>query len=81
MGVYIMKSLYEEVSEKLAKDPRLTKRGGARFDMSLLLFNSRDAINELWIAADRYIQSRDGDDVSELRNAVEKLRSVFGERS
>lgn len=76
-----MKSLYEEVSERLAKDPRLTKRGGVRFDMSLLLFNSRDAINELWIAADRYIQSRDGDDSSELRNAVEKLRSVFGERS
>lgn len=81
MGVYIMKSLYEEVSEKLAKDPRLTKRGGARFDMSLLLFNSRDAINELWITADRYIQSRDGDDVRDLRNAVEKLRLVFGERS
>ena len=76
-----MKSLYEEVSEKLAKDPRLTKRGGARFDMSLLLFNSRDAINELWITADRYIQSRDGDDVRDLRNAVEKLRLVFGERS
>jgi hypothetical protein len=47
-----MSSLYDELAEKLRKDPRLTKRGGARFDLSLLLFNARDALRALWDAAD-----------------------------
>lgn len=32
-------SLFDELSAKLAKDPRLTKRGGPRVDLGLLLFN------------------------------------------
>ena len=76
-----MKSLYEDLSEKLAKDPRLTKRGGARFDLSLLLFNARDSLCELWEAADRCVQSRDGEALGDLNEAVEKLRPLFGERS
>jgi len=76
-----MRSLYDDLSEKLKQDPRLTKRGGARFDMSLLLFNFRDDLHELWLAADRYLQSRGGDDLDHLYSAVEKLRPVFGERS
>lgn len=33
-----MGSLFDDLSEKLRQDLRLTKRGDARFDMSLLLF-------------------------------------------
>jgi len=36
-----MRSLYEELSEKLSHDPRLLKRGGPRVDLSLLLFGGR----------------------------------------
>ena len=74
-----MRSLYDDLSEKLKQDPRLTKRGGARFDMSLLLFNSRDDLHELWLAADRYLRSRGDDDLDHLHSAVEKLRPIFGE--
>jgi len=76
-----MSSLYDDLSEKLKKDPRLTKRGGARYDISLLLFNARDSLCELWDAADKCIQSRDSEAFSDLHDAVEKLRPVFGERS
>jgi hypothetical protein len=76
-----MSSLYDDLSEKLKKDPRLTKRGGARYDLGLLLFNARDSLCELWETADRYIQSRDSEAFGDLRDAVEKLRPLFGERS
>jgi len=35
-----MKSLYDELAEKLKQDPRLTKPSVARFDLGLLLFNA-----------------------------------------
>jgi len=76
-----MRSLYDDLSEKLKKDPRLTKRGGARYDLSLLLFNARDSLCELWETADRYIQSRGSEAFGDLHDAVEKLRPLFGERS
>jgi len=79
-----MSSLYDELSEKLKKDPRLTKRGGARFDLSLLLFNARDSLRELWDAADLEVTEAksEGRHPSELLEAaVEKLRPIFGERS
>ena len=79
-----MSSLYDELSEKLKKDPRLTKRGGARYDLSLLLFNARDSLRELWDAADIEVTEarRAGDQPSKLLEAaVEKLRPIFGERS
>lgn len=81
VGGHIMRSLYDDLSEKLKQDPRLTKRGGARFDMSLLLFNFRDDLHGLWLAADRYLQSRSEDDLDHLHSAVERLRPVFGESS
>ena len=46
-----MKSLYDELSEKLAKDPSLSRRGGPRADIGMLLFSERDAIRALWHAA------------------------------
>ena len=77
-----MSSLYDDLSEKLKKDPRLTKRGGARYDLSLLLFNARDSLRELWDAAEREVTEakREGYPPSELLEAaVEKLRPIFGE--
>jgi hypothetical protein len=80
----IMISLYDDLSEKLKKDPRVTKRGGARFDLSLLLFNARDPLRELWKAADSEVAKdrSEGNKPSELlETAVERLRPIFGERS
>ncbi len=76
-----MSSLYDELSERWKQDPRLTKRGGARFDLGLLLFNAGDALRDLWTAADRCTRSRDEESLGDLRAAVEKLRPLFGERS
>jgi hypothetical protein len=78
-----MGSLYDDLSEKLIKDPRLAKRGGARYDLGLLLFNARDSLRELWDAADNEIteakrKSYHPSDL--LETAVEKLRPIFGER-
>lgn len=78
-----MTSLYDDLSEKLARDPRLTKRGGPRFDLSLLLFNARDTLRELWDAANAEVTraKSQGHPPSEpLQAAVEKLRPIFGER-
>ncbi|GAB4292254.1 MAG: hypothetical protein Kow0067_19050 [Coriobacteriia bacterium] len=75
-----MRSLYEELSEKLSHDPRLLKRGGPRVDLSLLLFNARDEIRELWDAADRSAAGDEGA-LHDLREAVEALRPIFGERT
>jgi len=76
-----MSSIYDELSEKLKKDPRLTKTGGARYDLGLLLFNARDNLRDLWAAADRCVQSRDAGNLGALREAVEKLRPLFGART
>ena len=79
-----MSSLYDELAEKLRKDPRLTKRGGARFDLSLLLFNARDALRALWDAADVEVtkaRSEGRRPPERLEAAVESLRPIFGERS
>jgi len=79
-----MSSLYEELCEKLKKDPRLTKRGGARYDLGLLLFNARDSLRELWEAAEsEVLETRSGghSPSEPLETAVEKLRPLFGERT
>lgn len=76
-----MSSLYDELIAKLEKDPRLTKRGGPRVDLSLLLFNARDSLNGLWNTAERYLRTRDAAVLDELRDTVENLRPLFGERS
>ncbi len=75
-----MSSLYDELSEKLARDPRLTRRGGARYDLGLLLFNARDALYQLWRAADRQVVSGDARPSDDLRDVIEKLRPIFGDR-
>jgi hypothetical protein len=78
-----MSSLYDELSDKLKKDPRRTKIGGARYDLGLLLFNARDSLCELWQAADAEISNARHEvhqSPSSLEAAVEKLRPIFGEK-
>jgi hypothetical protein len=78
-----MASLYDELTEKLARDPRVTRRSGARADLGLLMFNARDSMRELWIAAQETVAAdRDVPDASRerLSRAVEALRPVFGDR-
>ena len=75
-------SLFDELSDKLRKDPRLTKKGGPRVDLSLLLFNARDDVRALWDAAEQDVAAakRDGR-TSSLEPAVEALRPLFGSRT
>ncbi len=75
-----MDSLFDDLSEKLAKDPSLMKRGGPRVDLSMLLFNARDSLRDLWDAADRVVRSDEAGAPADLRAAVETLRPIFGER-
>ncbi len=75
-----MRSLFDELTAKLAEDPRLTKRGGPRVDLSVMLFNARDSVRALWLAAERYGRTRDEAALGELARAVEQLRPIFGER-
>ena len=78
-----MQSLYDELIAKLARDPRLTKRGGPRFDLGLLLFNAREAVHDLWVAAEALVAEarRAGAPPPKgLEAAVEALRPIFGER-
>ena len=78
-----MKSLYDELMDKLKQDPRLTKPSVARFDLGLLLFNAGDALRELWIAAEVELatERQEGRTPSpQLEAAVEKLRPIFGAR-
>lgn len=76
-----MSSLYDDLSQKLEKDPRLTKRGGARYDLAMLLFDFKDPLHKLWGAAERHIHCGDDETLADLKDAVEKLRPLLGERS
>ena len=76
-----MESLFDELSAKLAEDPRLSRRGGPRADLGLLMFNARDAVRDLWDAADRAVRSGDARALEDLRTAAEALRPIFGERT
>ncbi|MBL8967085.1 MAG: hypothetical protein JNG85_08750 [Spirochaetaceae bacterium] len=75
-----MASLFDELAEKLRADPRLTRRGGPRADLGLLLFNARDELRGLWAAAERNLAADDPEALAALRSAVERLRPIFGER-
>jgi hypothetical protein len=78
-----MSSLYDDLAEKLARDPRLTRKGGPRYDIGLLLFDAKDDLRELWAAADDEVggaRSADRHPSERLEAAVERLRPLFGER-
>ncbi len=76
-------SLYEALSEKLAKDPSLLKKGGPRADLGLLLFNARAAVHALWCEAEAELARAAAEGrarPSGLADAVEVLRPFFGPR-
>lgn len=73
-----MHSLFDELDEKVARDPSLTKRTLPRADLSLLLFNARPDLRALWHAAQAEVDA--GTASAPLAQAVEALRPLFGER-
>ncbi len=70
-----MTSIVDDLLEKIRRDPGVTKRGGARADLGMMLFAEREAINALWKAAAACRGASE-----ELDTAVEKLKPLFGER-
>jgi len=79
-----MPNLFDELAARIERDPRLTRRGGPRADMGLLLFNARAELRALWAAAERCTHTTDGlagvPELDELRRAVDALRPILGER-
>ena len=73
-----MRSLYDELAAKLALDPSLTKRGGPRLDIGLLLLGRREELNILWKAAAQCLSQIDQVDQppAPLSAAVDDLRSA-----
>lgn len=79
-----MQSLYDELAEKVKREPRRSKPSVARFDLTLLLFNAGDALRELWMAADDELAAttkEGGHPSARLAAAVEALRPIFGART
>lgn len=76
-----MVSLFDELSGRLREDPRVSRRGGPRADLGLLLFGGKDALNSLWKTADQFIESGNSAALEGMRMAVEHLRPIFGERT
>jgi hypothetical protein len=76
-----VKSVYDELSERAAREPRPTRRNGPRVDIGLLLMNYRDDLRDLWSAADSCARTMGEGAPEDLRTAVEKLRPFYGERT
>lgn len=79
-----MNSLYDELAEKVKREPRISKPTVARFDLTLLLFNAGDDLRELWLAAAAELAAARQEGRASpprLEAAVEKLRPIFGERT
>lgn len=75
-----MKSLFDELLGKLASETTSpARRNGPRQDIGLLLFAEREGINELWKTADCFLNEAEVA-APALREAVERLRPVFGPR-
>jgi len=72
-----MISLYDELLERVERDPRMPARNRARQDLGVLLFSRREDIAALWKAAARSASGARSDD---LAAAVERRRPGFGER-
>jgi len=71
-----MTSIYENLAQKLKHEGGGGRLGGARADISVLLFNHREAIHELWLASDEVAAQPGRSD--RLQEAVEALRPLFG---
>jgi hypothetical protein len=78
-----MLSLYEELAEKVDRDPRISAKNSGRQDLGILLFSRRAEIAALWKAAEAALAGASlsaRDEAQELLAIVEKLRPIFGER-
>ncbi len=79
-----MTSLYDELSGRIEVHSGRSVRDRARTDLGMLLFGSRDALRELWAAADS-LSARTGESEAHadrrLASAVAALRPLFGERA
>ncbi len=75
-----MLSLYEELAEKIKREPELKTRGGARADLGLMLYSRREEIAFLWKEASAYVSDLPAQDCPELRAALAALSPLFGER-
>ncbi len=77
-----MQSIFDELNAKIEKmkaEGRSSRGVGPRTDIGLLLFSNKDAIRDLWVAAESHLRS--GAHASEeLGSALEKLRPLFGAR-
>jgi hypothetical protein len=76
-----MKSVYDELSAKAIESSLRGARDGAKRDLGIVLYAERDALRELWKAADASAPPPGATDRSRLRAAVESLRPLFGERA
>jgi hypothetical protein len=76
-----MVSVFDELSAKARQNENRSARDGARRDLGLLLFSERDAIADLWKAAERCVVLLDAAAAGDLRQAMEKLRPLFGPRA
>jgi hypothetical protein len=79
-----MRSLFDELDEKVRREPSLRKQNMPRVDMSLLLFNARDDVRALWMAAHDAVDAARAEGRAPpdaLVAAVDKLRPIFGERA
>jgi len=75
-----MRSLYDDLADRLEVEVRPGRRGGARVDLGLLLFDRREALRDLWVAADRVLRSPGPDALAGLERAVTRLYPLYGER-
>ncbi len=75
-----MSSLYDELSAKVEAEQAKKKRGVPTFDLTLLMFKSRESIHRLWHAADGYLAADDDETRAQLQRAVDEMRPIFGER-
>jgi hypothetical protein len=76
-----MGSLYDELAAKLSAASQAPRRQAAKADIAMLLYARRDALRELWLAAEQDASSPGAEGLSRLNNAIEALRPLFGERA
>lgn len=75
-----MPSLFDELNEKAKRTPGLTRRNMPRADLGLLLYNAREDLRALWLAAEAERERAGSAASAELVAALERLRPIFGPR-
>jgi len=75
-----MKSVHDELSDRIRAEPAALRRSGPRQDLGMLLFARHEELDALWKAAAALLDAGDAEKERELAAAVEALRPLFGER-